>query len=226
MLEAAKDMLKIMANTQNPRTEIMTHCKDGYLAEVDIRDLGMSNTREVRMIREHLVKCNHFRMRDIVILMMNFPLLSKLHSDMLNATANALIRQTVMENNDRHDLDREHLGTSVVERQLYIPGFVSAYFDLVADLIVELCAEAAQNATNLDMTTGAALRARVGMTPPEKIDLHKLIRDDQNRFYKMIAGEMMGCDALGTPGDMTSLANYRGRSQTRHGAQGSPTCGG
>ena len=208
MREDAEETLKGMVDPQNPRLVILRCCMNGALAEEHMKDARKMNTLDATAIRDRLARTEYHTMKEILILMMNFPILSKLHRNVVLAAAHASIRDNATGSNNRHNLDSEFLGTTFLERQLYIPGFVSAYFDLMTDLIVDLCANAAKEGIeSRKMSTVKALRAQQGIPLQVQQDLHKEIRAEQVKFYKMIVGELLGSDVLGTPGNLGDLLN-------------------
>ena len=75
----------------------MSKCKAGYFAELELRNMErhgtlVKNGRELRVIKAEIEAGNDARIEEIVTLMMKFPVLSKLHSDMLKAGAVVLMR--------------------------------------------------------------------------------------------------------------------------------------
>ena len=209
----AKIQLDILSNRRKPQVEILSKCKAGYFAELELCQLWnreailVKNGRGIRELKTKMKAGENARVEEIVTLMMKFPCLSKLHSDMLKAGATVIMRLDMASDSARNNLDGELLGMTAFERQLYIPGYINAVFDLIADVLVEIAAEAIQNDPSGTMTTKQRIRAHEGMTLPEKKQLHKAIRDDQNYVFKLMVGELIGCEPLGCPGDLTSLIN-------------------
>ena len=206
VLVDARKALNNMARAENPRIGLMNLCLSGSNSEFNLRNIQLG-TRDAGLIREHIACCRSANMKEVFILMMELPALSKLHAEIITAAANVVNRLEHQLDSSRHNLDKEVMQMTKFEKNMYIPAFVSVLLDLLTERIVELSVAAASDIPIGEMKTEDRLRFRRGMTEDEKLDLFWDIRREQHKAYILMVSELMNSEALGKPGDMSSLPN-------------------